>query len=84
MPAPDLSDPAQRATYVAELKQVARGTRSAGLALAFLGLVLAVVRALWLPVIPAVVPMTVISLALGLLLLGIVRRVRWHIGRMRG
>lgn len=83
MPPPDLTDPTQRAAYVAELKQVARGTRSAGLALAFLGLALALVRALWLPAIPAVVPMAVIALALGLLLLGIVRRVRWHLGRMR-
>jgi hypothetical protein len=83
MPAPDLTDPAQRAAYVAELKQVARGTRSAGLALAFLGLVIAVVRAVWLPAIPAVIPMAVIALALGLLLLGIIRRVRWHLGRMK-
>ena len=81
---PDLADPAQRAAYVAELKQVASGTRSAGLALAFLGLLIAVVRAVWLPAIPAVVPMAVIALALGLLLLGIVRRVRWHLGRMKG
>lgn len=84
MARPDLTDPAQRAAYLAELRQVARGTRTAGLAFAALGLVLALARAFWLPALPAVVPLAVIALSLGLMLLGIVRRTRWHLGRMRG
>lgn len=82
--APDLHDPAQRAAYLAELRQVARGTRNGGIALAALGLVLAIVRAFWLPQLPAVVPLVLIVTALGLMVIGIVRRLRWHLRRMRG
>lgn len=82
--APDLHDPAQRAAYLAELRQVARGTRNGGIALALLGFVLALVRAFWLPQLPAIVPLVLIVTALGLILIGIVRRLRWHMRRMRG
>lgn len=83
MAVPNLNDPAERAAYLTELRQVARGTRLSGLALAFLGALLATVRALWWPQLPAVVPLVVIVTALGLILVGIVRRTRWHFGRMR-
>ena len=81
---PDLADPAERAAYIAELSQVSRGTRSVGLALAVAGAGLAVIRAVWLPRLPALVPLVLIVLALGLLAIGMVRRVRWHFGQLRG
>lgn len=84
MPAPNLHDPAERAAYLAELRQVARGTRTGGLALALLGVVTAVVRTVWWPQLPALVPLVLIVTALGLMLVGIVRRARWHLARMRG
>lgn len=83
MARPDLNDPAERAAYLAELRRVGSGTRASGMAFAALGAGLAIVRAYWLPQLPAVVPLVVIVLALGLMLVGIVRRVRWHLGRMR-
>ena len=83
MPAPNLNDPVERAAYLGEMRRVGRGTRASGMALAVLGAVLAVVRAYWLPELPELVPLTLILLALGLMLIGIVRRVRWHLGRMR-
>lgn len=79
----DLTDPAERAVYLSELRQVARGARLGGLALAVVGAGLALVRAVWRPDLPAVVPFTVIVTALGLILLGIVRRVRWHLTRLK-
>lgn len=84
MAASNLNDPAERAAYLAELRQVARGTRIGGLALAVAGAGLAIVRAYWLPTLPALVPLAVIVTALGLILVGIVRRARWHLGRLRG
>lgn len=84
MAAPNLNDPAERAAYLAELKQVARGTRVSGIALAVLGCALSLVRAYWLPQMPAIIPLVVIALALGLMAIGIVRRTRWHLGRMKG
>lgn len=79
----NLDDPAQRAAYLAELRGVARTTRTAGVALATAGCGLAILRAVWLPALPALVPLTLIVTALGLLLIGIVRRVRWHWRRLR-
>ena len=84
MAAPNLNDPAERAAYLAELRQVARGTRVSGIALAMVGCGLAVARAYWLPQMPAIVPLVAIVTALGLMLIGIVRRTRWHLGRMKG
>ncbi len=84
MPAPDLNDPAQLAAYRAELRHVARGTRSAGLMFAGLGLLAAVLRGTWAPWLPELVPVILIVTALGLMLIGIVRRTRYHLKRLRG
>lgn len=81
---PDLTDPAERAVYLAEMRRVGSGTRAGGMAFALIGVVLAIVRAYWLPGMPQLLPLVFILLALGLMLIGIVRRVRWHMGRMRG
>lgn len=83
MPAPDLNDPAERAAYLAELRQVGRGTRTSGLAFAAVGVGLAIAKAYWLPQLPTLIPLIAILLALGLMLIGIVRRVRWHVTRTR-
>lgn len=83
MPAPNLTDPGERAAYLAELRRVGRGTRASGMAFALLGVVLAVVRAFWVPQLPELLPLILILLALGLMLIGIVRRVRWHLANMR-
>ncbi|MES2755663.1 MAG: hypothetical protein V4659_13485 [Pseudomonadota bacterium] len=84
MTSPDLTDPATRAAYLAELRQVARGARLGGLTLAVVGAGLAVVRTYWLPQLPAWLPLAVIATALGLILIGIVRRTRWHLAHMGG
>lgn len=84
MPAPNLNDPVERAAYLAEMRRIGRGTRASGMALAVLGAGLAIIRAYWLPTLPQLIPLVLILLALGLMLIGIIRRVRWHVGRMRG
>lgn len=84
MAKPNLHDPVERAAYLAEIRQVARGARLGGLVLAMVGAGLAILRAYWLPELPALVPLIVIATALGLILIGIVRRIRWHLKRMRG
>ncbi|WP_326523480.1 hypothetical protein [Sphingomonas sp.] len=81
---PDLSDPAVRAAYRAELMHVAQGTRRLGFLLAGLGLIAAVLRGTALPGLPEIVPLVLIVTALGLMLIGIVRRTRYHLRRMRG
>jgi len=81
---PDLGDAAMRAQYRAELRQVAAGTRTAGLALAALGALAAVLRGTAAPWLPELVPLVLIVTALGLMLIGIVRRTRYHLRRMRG
>lgn len=84
MPAPNLNDPAERAAYLGEMRRIGSGTRASGMALSVFGLTLAIVRAYWLPQLPELVPLVLILLALGLMMIGIIRRVRWHLGRMRG
>ena len=84
MTKPDLNDPVERAAYLAEMRRIGSGTRAGGMAFAVLGVVAAIVRAYWLPQLPAVLPLALILLALGLMMIGVIRRVRWHLGRMRG
>ena len=59
------------------------GTERPAILLALAGVLLAVVRGLWLPALPKALPVALIALALGLLLIGIIRRVRWHLARRR-
>lgn len=83
-PPPDLGDPAELARYKAELRHVAAGTRAAGFALAAVGVLAAVLRGTVAPWLPELVPFVLIVAALGLMLIGIVRRARYHLRRMRG
>ena len=55
-----------------------RGTERLAIALAFVGMLAALLRALAWPWLPKLVPVALIVTALGLLLIGIVRRARWH------
>ncbi|UIJ44576.1 hypothetical protein LZK98_16150 [Sphingomonas cannabina] len=80
---PDLGDPAELARYRHELRMVARGTRLSGIALALLGVLAAILRGSVLPSLPEVVPLALIVTALGLMLIGTWRRVRYHMQRMR-
>lgn len=84
MTAPDLDDPAELARYKAELRHVASGTRAGGFALAGIGALAAVLRGTVAPWLPELVPLVLIVTALGLMLIGIVRRTRYHLKRMRG
>lgn len=83
MPAPNLNDPVERVAYLAEMRRVGRGTRASGMAFAALGAGLAIMRAYWVPQLPELVPLALILLALGLMLIGIIRRVRWHMANVR-
>ncbi|HWK35718.1 hypothetical protein [Sphingomonas sp.] len=80
---PDLSDPVQLARYRAELRTVARGTRTMGIMLALVGVAAAILRGTVVPQLPEMVPLVLIVTALGLMLLGIVRRIRYHSARLR-
>ncbi len=48
------------------------------MALAFVGMLAAMLRGLVWPWLPKLVPVVLIVTALGLLLIGIIRRARWH------
>lgn len=76
-------DPAALARYRAELRHHAQGTRYAGFALAVLGIAVALVRSKGAPWIPELLPVTLIVLAMGLMLLGTIRRTRYHLRRLR-
>lgn len=76
-------DPAVVARYRAELRQVG-GPLIGGLALATLGVLAALLRGTIAPWLPELVPLILIVTALGLMLIGIVRRARYHLRRMRG
>ena len=80
---PNLTDPAERAAYKAELKQIARPLRMGAVWLAVLGALLAALRAKMLPM-PIAVPAAVLGLAFFLMVLGITVRVKYHQRRMRG
>lgn len=77
-------DPAALAHYRAELRRAAGGAQRLGFALAGLGVLAAALRGTVLPALPELVPLVLIVTALGLMLIGTVRRVRYHLRRMRG
>ncbi len=78
-----MSDAAELERRLAEWRGVASGQRNAGLALAALGVVAAVLRGTVMPLLPELVPVGLIVLALGLMGIGIVRRARYHWSRTR-
>ena len=55
-----------------------------GFMIAGLGVAMAILRGTALPGMPRVVPAALILTALGLLVIGTIRRLRWHRRRMRG
>ncbi len=81
---PELNDSAELARYRRELRAVGGGLRSGGIMLAVLGVIAAVLRGTAWPWLPELVPLVLIVTALGLMLLGIVRRTRYHLSRIRG
>lgn len=78
VPVPDIGPTADIERRLAEWRGVAQGPRTAGIALAGFGVVGAILRATVLPRLPQIVPVLLIVLALGLLGIGIVRRLRYH------
>lgn len=80
---PNLNDPAERAAYKAELKQIVRPLRMGAVWLAVLGALLAALRAKVWPM-PIAVPAAVLGLAFFLMVLGITVRVKYHQRRMHG
>lgn len=78
-----LPDPDELARFRAELVHVARGPRRLGFLLAALGIVAAALRGTVIPGLPELVPLTLIVTALGLMLIGVGRRARYHLRRMR-
>ena len=84
MTAPNLSDPAERAAYRRELQGVARPIRYTGVSFAVLGVVLALIRRLWFPDLPAIVPIAALGLGVLNMIAGIILRTRYHQARMRG
>lgn len=83
LPPPDLSDPAQRAAYRRELRNVARPLRYTGIAFAVIGVILALLRAQSPQIMPAPIPIAAIVIGLFNMLAAIGARTRYHVGRMR-
>jgi uncharacterized membrane protein len=54
-----------------------------GILLALLGAVAAIVRGLWMPGLPRAVPLVLIALALGVMIIGTVRRIRYGLHALR-
>ena len=81
---PNLSDPAERAAYRRELQGVARPIRYTGLSFALLGVMLALIRLLWFPDLPTIVPIAALGFGVFNMIAGIVLRTRYHQARMRG
>ena len=69
--------------YATAMRRAGAAPRNAGLMLAGAGAVLALVRAMWVPDLPRVVPAMLIVTALGLLAIGTIRRIRFHITHRR-
>ena len=83
MTAPNLSDPAERAAYRRELQGVARPIRYTGISFALLGVGLAIIRRLWWPDLPEIIPIAAIALGAVNMVAGILIRTRYHQARMR-
>lgn len=75
-------DPVDVARLRAELAYVTAPQRL-GFMVAALGVAAAILRGTALPGLPRVVPAALILTALGLLAIGMIRRLRWHRRRMR-
>ncbi len=76
-------DPAEIARMRAELVHVGGGARRLGFLLAGLGVLAAALRGTVLPALPELIPLVLIVTALGLMAIGTVRRIRYHVRRMR-
>ena len=81
---PNLGDPAERAAYRRELQGVARPIRYTGIMFVLLGVVLAIVRLIWWPELPEIMPLAALGLGAFNMVAGIVMRTRYHQARMRG
>ncbi len=77
-------DPAEIARMRAELAHAGGGARRMGFLLAGLGVFAAALQGTILPALPQLVPLVLIVTALGLMAIGTVRRIRYHLRRMRG
>ena len=80
---PNLGDPAERAAYRRELQGVARPIRYTGISFMLLGVAFAIVRLIWWPDMPKIVPIAAIALGAANMVAGIVLRTRYHQARMR-
>ena len=69
--------------YEVALAHAVLGPHRLGLVLAAVGVVIAVVRGTVLPGIPRVVPVLFIALALGLMVIGTIRRIVMQVRHMR-
>jgi len=69
--------------YKVALAHAVLGPHRLGLVLAALGVVIAVIRGTALPGIPRVVPVLFIALALGLMIIGTIRRIAMQLRHMR-
>ena len=78
----DLPDPRSE-DYKLALANAVLGPHRLGLVLAAVGVVIAVVRGTVLPGIPRVVPVLCIALALGLMVIGTIRRIAMQMRHMR-
>ena len=81
---PNLGDPAERAAYRRELQGVARPIRYTGIMFVLLGVVLVIVRLIWWPELPEIMPLAALGLGAFNMVAGIVMRTRYHQARMRG
>jgi len=80
---PDLTDPGERAAYRRELRGVAKPFRYIGVGFTFLGVALAIVRARWLPMLPALITLAAIAIGLFHMIAAVAIRTRYHMLRMR-
>ena len=84
MTPPDLDDPEARAAYRRELRSVAKPLRYGGVALALLGVALAIIKTRIAPAMPGWLPLLVITLAIITMCAAVIARTRYHLRRMRG
>lgn len=84
MTPPDLSDPAQRAAYMRELRAIVRPIRIMGVVFAGVGLVFAILQRTRFPAIPTVIPLGLIAFGALHMVAGIAIRTKYHRKRMKG
>ncbi len=78
----DLPDPRSEEYHLA-LAHAVLGPHRLGLVLAALGVIAAVLRGTVLPGVPRIVAVVLIATALGLMVIGTIRRIGYQIRRMR-